>query len=222
MGRVDGAPAGLCGLDELERHGDAGGPRARALGDPLPEPDGGEGRLDRVGGAQVDPVLGGVVVERQQHVEVVGDLRDGLGPLGAVVGLERLGRLAGRGPCPRRCRSPPARPSRPGAPTWAARQGRCQLRGTSSAARGCRGTPRAAPSRTPAPRHRPRAPAPASRGACSRAAGRPTTRLTRGTRRPARPAPCVPSARTPIITSRHTLSCSRRTLRWIPSTHRYT
>ena len=23
----------------------------------------------------------------------------------------------------------------------------------------------------------------------------------------------------PIITSRHTLSCSRRTLRWIPSTH---
>jgi hypothetical protein len=27
-----------------------------------------------------------------------------------------------------------------------------------------------------------------------------------------------PSVRTPIITSRHTLSCSRRTLRWIPST----
>ena len=55
------------------------------------EPHGGEGRLDRVGGAQVDPVLGGVVVEREQHVEVVGDLRDGLGPLGAVVGGERLG-----------------------------------------------------------------------------------------------------------------------------------
>jgi hypothetical protein len=32
----------------------------------------------------------------------------------------------------------------------------------------------------------------------------------------------VPSARTPIITSRQTLSCSRRTSRWIPSTHRYT
>jgi hypothetical protein len=31
---------------------------------------------DRVGGAQVDPVLGGVVVERQQHVEAVGDLGD--------------------------------------------------------------------------------------------------------------------------------------------------
>ena len=31
-----------------------------------------------------------------------------------------------------------------------------------------------------------------------------------------------PSARTPIITSRHTLSSSKRTLRWIPSTHTYT
>jgi len=31
-----------------------------------------------------------------------------------------------------------------------------------------------------------------------------------------------PSARTPIITSRQILSCSRRTLRWIPSTHTYT
>src|SRR3982751_265140 len=39
-------------------------------------------------GPQMHPVLGGVVVELQQHVEVVGDLRDGLGPLGAVVGGE--------------------------------------------------------------------------------------------------------------------------------------
>jgi hypothetical protein len=31
-----------------------------------------------------------------------------------------------------------------------------------------------------------------------------------------------PSTRTPIITSRHTLSWASRTLRWIPSTHRYT
>jgi len=41
----------------------------------------------------VDPVLGGVVIERQEHVEVVGDLRDRLGPLRGVVGLERRGRL---------------------------------------------------------------------------------------------------------------------------------
>ena len=32
----------------------------------------------------------------------------------------------------------------------------------------------------------------------------------------------VASARTPIITSMHTLSCLRRILRWIPSTHTYT
>jgi len=42
--------------------------------DPLAQPDGGEGGLDRVGGAQVDPVLGGEVVEGEQRVEVVGDL----------------------------------------------------------------------------------------------------------------------------------------------------
>src|SRR3954451_7913215 len=41
-------------------------------------PDGGEGRLDRVRGTQMDPVLGGVVVEREELVEVVGDLGDGL------------------------------------------------------------------------------------------------------------------------------------------------
>jgi hypothetical protein len=40
----------------------------------------------------VDPVLGGEVVEGQQHVEVLADLGDRLGPLGAVVGLERLRR----------------------------------------------------------------------------------------------------------------------------------
>ena len=38
-------------------------------------------------------MLGGEVVEREQHVEVVGDLGDRLGPLGSVVGLEGLGGL---------------------------------------------------------------------------------------------------------------------------------
>ena len=37
-------------------------------------------------------MLGGEVVERQQHVEVLADLGDRLGPLGAVAGLERLRR----------------------------------------------------------------------------------------------------------------------------------
>jgi hypothetical protein len=43
---------------------------------------------------QVDPMLGWVVVERQQFVEVIGDLGDRLGPLGAAVGGERV-----RGDC---------------------------------------------------------------------------------------------------------------------------
>jgi hypothetical protein len=45
---------------------------------------------DGVGGAQVDPVLGGEVIERQQHLDIVGDLRDGLGKLRPVGGLEGL------------------------------------------------------------------------------------------------------------------------------------
>jgi len=92
VGRVDGAPAALRGFDELVGHRDPGGAGAGPFSDPLPEPDGGEGGLDRIGGAQVDPVLGRVVIEPQQHVEVVGDLRGGFGPLGAVVGHERPGR----------------------------------------------------------------------------------------------------------------------------------
>jgi hypothetical protein len=42
------------------------------------------------GGAQVDRMLGWVVVERQQFVEVIGDLGNRLGGLGAVVGGERV------------------------------------------------------------------------------------------------------------------------------------
>jgi len=43
---------------------------------------------DRVGRASLDPVLGGVVVEREQDVVVLGDLGDRLGPLRAVEVLE--------------------------------------------------------------------------------------------------------------------------------------
>jgi hypothetical protein len=37
----------------------------------------------------VDPVLGGVVVDREQHLDIVDDLCDGLGELRPVSGLER-------------------------------------------------------------------------------------------------------------------------------------
>jgi hypothetical protein len=52
-------------------------------------PDGGERRFDGVGRAEVNPVLGGVVVEREQLLEVVGDLRRSLGELRPVGALER-------------------------------------------------------------------------------------------------------------------------------------
>jgi len=42
---VDRAPAGLGGLDELERHGQPGGAGAGPLGDLAAVPDGGEGAL---------------------------------------------------------------------------------------------------------------------------------------------------------------------------------
>ena len=76
---VHRSPPGLRGLDELERHRQTGGAGARALRDLAPVPNGGEGRLDRIGGSQVHPMLGRVVVELEQHVQVVGDLRGGLG-----------------------------------------------------------------------------------------------------------------------------------------------
>ena len=41
------------------------------------------------------PVLGREVVEREQFVQVIDDLRDGLGVLDAVGGLELLDRPAG-------------------------------------------------------------------------------------------------------------------------------
>ena len=59
------------------------------------ELDRGEGRLYGVGDPQVDPVLDREVVERKQSVPVLGDLRDGLGELGAVGLRERLDRLLG-------------------------------------------------------------------------------------------------------------------------------
>ena len=95
MGCVDGTPAGLCRLDEFERHRDPGSPGARSLGDSQPQPHGGEGGLDRVGRAEVDPVLGGVVEECEQFVEVVDDLGGGLAEFRAVSRIEGLGGVLG-------------------------------------------------------------------------------------------------------------------------------
>src|SRR5699024_3801337 len=93
VGCVDGAPAGLGGLDQLERHRDPGSAGTGTLRDGLSRSDCGYWRLYRVRGAQVTPVLGGIVIDLQQQFEVVGggtsrlrgNLRDGLGPLGPVL-----------------------------------------------------------------------------------------------------------------------------------------
>jgi hypothetical protein len=45
MGCVDRAPAGLCGLDQLEDHAQGGRPAASALGDLRSQAHGGEGLL---------------------------------------------------------------------------------------------------------------------------------------------------------------------------------
>src|SRR6478672_8295219 len=45
----------------------------------------------------MDPVLGREVVERQQYVQVVADLRGGFGPFGAELDRERLRRHRGVG-----------------------------------------------------------------------------------------------------------------------------
>ncbi len=95
VGCVHGSPSGLGGLDELEDHGEGGGRATGAAGDLGPQADSGEGGLDRMGRPQVDPVLGGEVVERQQLVGVVGDLLDGLGKLRPVGLLERCDGLQG-------------------------------------------------------------------------------------------------------------------------------
>ena len=58
----------------------------------------------------MDPVLGGIVEELQQHVDIAGDLGDRLRVLGAEVGVERLDRGPGMvdvlGPADERTASP--------------------------------------------------------------------------------------------------------------------
>jgi hypothetical protein len=76
VGAGDRPPSGLGGFHELEHHREGCGGAAGAAGDLGAEFDGGERRLNGVCGPQVDPVLGRKVVERQQFLGVVGDLRD--------------------------------------------------------------------------------------------------------------------------------------------------
>ena len=68
---VESAPAFLCGLSELEHHGQAGSSSAASLGPAVAQPNGGERRFDGVGRPQVLPVFGREVIEGQQHVAIL-------------------------------------------------------------------------------------------------------------------------------------------------------
>jgi hypothetical protein len=165
----------------------------------------------------VDPMLGRVVIERQRHVEVVSDLRGRLGPFRAEFTVERLRGSSGVGLVLGvvDLRQRPLR----------GRVGRLGQRGEDVADL-VPPSPllRRLGEHVPDGFQKPSAPSPtASTGAVmprrlqsrSRSAHdsddsqNPSARATSSLR---------PSARTPMITSRHTLSASSRTLRWMPST----
>ena len=161
-------------------------------------------------------MLGRVVEERHQDVEVVGDLRGGLGPLGAVLGGERF---RGDGVVPSSAWWISARAvSRRDGPLSAAPPTRCRLYGTISVVRRWWGTRRGRLSRSPAPSPTTRTGARMPRRLQSRNRSAhdsddsryPSDRALNSLR---------PSARTPIMTSRQMLSVSRRTFTWMPSTH---
>lgn len=116
---VDGSPAILGGFEELVGHGQPGRAGAGSFGDSGAQPDGGEGRLDRVRGFEVNPVLGGEIVEGQQLLSVVGDLGGGLGVFRAVGLLEFADRGLRRGRGLRRRGSRPVPDVRRAGPTWA-------------------------------------------------------------------------------------------------------
>ncbi len=157
----------------LKRHRQPLGLGAGPLGHPGPEPDRGEGRLDRVAGLEVLPVLDREVEEAQQLLGVVADLGHRLGPLDAVVAGERLDGTAGLVVVGR----------------VADRRARWRSCGPSRADGAWRGTHRAAPPTAPARRRPPSPSARACRACAGRVAARPTTGSTRAPRRRRRPAP---------------------------------
>ena len=85
------------GHHELEHHQPGRVLRQRALGPHRAVPDGGKHALDRVGRAQVIPVLGRKVVEGQQGVAVLEQAGDRLLVFGPVLLGEALDRCRGGG-----------------------------------------------------------------------------------------------------------------------------
>jgi hypothetical protein len=93
----DTSPVMRSNLDQLVRHGDSGGAGAGALVILLRFRTVAKVDNDRICSSQMDPVLGRKVVERQQLLDVVGDLGDRLRKLHTIGRLELLDRVAGVG-----------------------------------------------------------------------------------------------------------------------------
>jgi hypothetical protein len=83
---IEAAPGALGGEDELEHHDHAGLVGEAALGARRAVTDGCEGALDRVAGADVLPMLGGEVVERQRRFPVLGKTGGCLVVFGLILG----------------------------------------------------------------------------------------------------------------------------------------
>ena len=87
------APARLCALRELEHHVQHSGPGQAAFGAFGPVTDGGEGALDRIGGADALPVLRWEVEKGEQFFAVLDQVGGGLG--GVIVKSGVLGSSCG-------------------------------------------------------------------------------------------------------------------------------
>lgn len=95
---VETTPGFLCALDEFEHHGERGLVGQAALRADRSMTNGREGAFDRIRGPQMFPVLGGKIIECQQHVAIFFEAADSLVVFGFVKFDEmikgRLGILA--------------------------------------------------------------------------------------------------------------------------------
>src|SRR5688500_8281032 len=87
---LETAPALLGSLRQLEDHGERGLVGEAALRPGGSMPDGGKRALDWIGGAQVLPMLGGEVIEREQRIAILDEAFDGLFVFEAVGRDERI------------------------------------------------------------------------------------------------------------------------------------
>ena len=95
VGAVQAAPMSFGGFDQLEDHGECGVARQAAPGLVGPQPNRRECALDRVGAADMLPVLGRDVVEGKQGIAILGETGAGLSVFRSILGKEAIEGLVG-------------------------------------------------------------------------------------------------------------------------------